>query len=263
MATNTPAVFFRGNAQYGASNVVRTVTTAALTSNLVTITFGSNHGLSQVGSLLSVQGVGASYDGLFPVNSFPGLNTATYVVTASNISSASVTPNGSAIINSGITVGGTISNVAVVNYNAIVTTGSAHGLAIGDIVRVNVGQTATDGTYVVNSVPSTTLFTYTSATQTLASTAITQGAFGKYPANYTLAASTNGIVTNAVFANPTASTAQVNLSINGTAVAKQLSISANSSTFLDIKQYFATTQTIVIGGSIPQIDAQVSGITIV
>ena len=263
MATNTPAVFFRGNAQYGATNVVRTVTTAALTSNLVTVTFGSNHGLSQVGSLLSVQGVGASYDGLFPVNSFPGLNTATYVVTTGNIGSASVTPNGSAIINSGVTVGGTISNVAVVNYNAVITTGSAHGLAIGDIVRVNVGQAATDGTYVVNSVPSTTLFTYTSATQTLASTAITQGAFGKYPANYTLASSTSGIVTNCVFSNPTASSATVNLTINGTAVAKQLSIAANASTFLDIKQYFATAQSIVVAGSIPQIDTQVSGITIV
>ena len=263
MATNTPVNFFRGNPQYGATNVQRAITTAALTSNLVTVTFGSNHGLSQVGTLISVQGVGSSYDGLFPVNSFPALNTATYVVTASNIGSASVTPNGSGILNSGVTVGGTVSNVAVVNYTAIVTTGSAHGLAIGDIVRVNVGQAATDGTYVVTSIPSTTLFTYISATQTLSSTSITQGAFGKYPANYTLAASTNGIVTNAVFSNPTASAATVNLTINGYAVAKQLSIAANASTFLDIKQYFATTQSIVVGASVPQIDTQVSGITIV
>jgi hypothetical protein len=152
--------------------------------------------------------------------------------------------------------------VAVVNYTAIITTGSAHGLNIGDIVRVNVGFTATDGTYVVTSIPSTTLFTYVSATLTLSSTAITQGAFGKYPANYTLAASTNGIVTNAVFSNPTTSAAQVNLTINGTAVAKQLSIAANASTFLDIKQYFATTQSIVVGANVPQVDAQVSGITI-
>jgi hypothetical protein len=263
MATNTPAVFYRGNPAYGTTNVNRAVTTAALTSNLVTLTFGSNHGLTQVGTLISVQGVGASYDGLFPVNSFAGLNTCTYVVTASNIASASVTPNGSAIFNSLVTVGGTISNVAVVNYIAVVTTGSAHGLAIGDIVRVNVGQTATDGTYVVTAVPSTTLFTYVSATQTLASTAISQGAFCKYPDNYTLAASTNGIVTNAIFSNPTASAAQVNMTIDGQAVAKQLSIAANGTTFIDLKQYFATTKKISIGTSIPQIDAMVSGITIV
>lgn len=263
MATNTPAVFFRGNPAYGTTNVQRTVTTAALTSNLVTLTFGSNHGLSQVGTLISVQGVGASYDGLYPVHSFPGLNTATYVVTTANIGSASVTPNASAIFNSLVTVGGSLSNIAVVNFTAIATTSSPHGLAIGDIVAVNTGQTAANGTYVVTAVPSTTLFTFTSATQTLASTALTQGAFGKFPDNYTLAASTNGIVTNAVFSNPTANSAQVNMTINGVAVAKQITIPANASTFLDIKQYFATTQRISVGTSVPQIDAMVSGITIV
>jgi hypothetical protein len=263
MATNTPAVFFRGNPAYGTTNVQRTVTTAALTSNLVTLTFGSNHGLTQVGTLINVQGVGASYDGLFPVNSFPANNTATYVVTTGNIGSASVTPNGSAIFNSGVTVGGALSNHAVVNNTAIITTSSAHGLAIGDIVEVNSGNAATDGTYVVTAVPSTTLFTYTSATATLASAALTQGAFGKFPDVYTLAASTNGIVTNAVFSNPSASAAQVNLTIDGIAVAKQLTIGANASTFLDIKQFFATTKKISVGTNIPQIDCQVSGITIV
>lgn len=263
MATNTPAVFFRGNAAYGTTNVQRTVTTAALTSNLVTLTFGSNHGLSQVGTLISVQGVGAAYDGLFPVNSFPGLNTCTYVVTNANIASASVTPNGSAIFNTGVTIGGALSNHAVVNYTAIITTGSAHGLTIGDIVEVNTGNAATEGCYVVTAVPSSTLFTFTSGTQTLASAALTQGSFGKFPDVYTLAASTNGIVTNAIFANPTPNVAQVNLTINNMAVAKQLAIGANSSTFLDIKQYFATTQKISVSSNIPQIDCQVSGITIV
>ena len=263
MATNTPAVFFRGNPAYGTTNVQRAVTTAALTSNLVTLTFGSNHGLSQVGTLINVQGVGASYDGLFPVNSFPGLNTATYVVTTANIGSAAVTPNASAIFNSGVTVGGALSNHAVVNNVAIITTSSAHGLAIGDIVDVNSGNAATEGTYVVTSIPSATLFTYTSATATLASAALSQGAFGKFPDVYTLAASTNGIVTNAVFSNPTASTAQVNMTIDGIAVAKQLTINANASTFIDIKQFFATTKKLSVGTSIPQIDCQISGITIV
>jgi hypothetical protein len=263
MATNTPAVFFRGNPAYGTTNVQRTVTTAALTSNLVTLTFGSNHGLSQVGTLISVQGVGASYDGLFPVNSFPANNTATYVVTTGNIGSASVTPNGSAIFNTGVTVGGSLSNIAIVNFIGIATAGSAHGLTIGDIVEINTGQTGAEGAFVVTAVPSSTLFTFTSATQTLASTALTQGAFGKFPDVYTLAASTNGIVTNAIFSNPTSTSAQVNLTIDGMAVAKQLTIAGNGSTFIDLKQYFATTKKISVGTSIPQIDAMVSGITIV
>jgi len=263
MATNTPAVFFRGNPAYGTTNVQRTITTAALTSNLVTLTFGSNHGLSQVGTLINVQGVSSVYDGLYAVNSFPGLNTATYVKTNADIGSASVTPNASAIFNSGVTVGGALSNHAVVNNIAIITTSSAHGLAIGDIVQVNSGNAATEGVYVVTAVPSTTLFTYASATATLTSAALSQGCFGKFPVNYTLAAATNGIVTNAVFSNPTAASAQVNMTIDGIAVAKQLSINANTSTFLDIKQFFATTKSISVGSSIPQIDCQVSGITIV
>ena len=263
MATNTPEVFFRGNPAYGTTNVQRTITNAALTSNLVTLTFGSNHGLSQVGTLINVQGVSSVYDGLYAVNSFPGLNTATYVKTNADIPSGSVTPNASAIFNSGVTVGGALSNHAVNNNVAIITTSSAHGLAIGDIVQVNSGNAATEGVYVVTAVPSTTLFTYTSATATLVSGALTQGCFGKFPDVYTLAASTNGIVTNAVFSNPSANSAQVNLTIDGIAVAKQLQINANGSTFIDIKQFFATTKKISVGSNIPQIDCQVSGITIV
>jgi hypothetical protein len=263
MATNTPAVLYRGNPQYGATNVVRTVTTAALTSNLVTLTFGSNHGLTQVGTMINVQGVGASYDGLYPVNSFPGLNTATYVVTTSNIGSASVTPNGSAIFNSGVTVGGVISNNAIVNYTALVTTSAAHGLAIGDIVRVNTGTTGIDGTWVVTSVPSTTIFTFLSTTQTLASTAITQGAFAKTPDVYTVPASTTVVVTNAIISNPTTSAITASITFDGISPVKQLSVSANSSTFIDIKQVLATTKKISVLTSISQADVMISGMTVV
>ena len=263
MPVNTPAVLYRGNPQYGATSVVRTVTTAALTSNLVTLTFGSNHGLSQVGTLINVQGVGASYDGLFPVHSFPGLNQATYVVTTGNIASASVTPNGSAIFNSGVTVGGSISNVAIVNFTAIVSTSAAHGLAIGDIVQVNSGNTGINGTWVVTSIPSASIFTFTSTTQTLASTAITQGAFGKAPAVYTAPASTTAVVTNVIIANPTASTITANVTLDQMAVAKQVSIAANQSTFIDMKQVLGTTKTISVLASVPQVDVQISGMTVV
>lgn len=262
MATNTPAVLYRGNPQYGATNVVRTVTTAALTSNLVTLTFGSNHGISQVGTLVNVQGVGAAYDGLFPINSVPGLNQVTYVVTNANISSASVTPNGSAILNSGVTVGGAISNQAIVNYTALISTSAAHGLAIGDIVRVNTGTTGIDGTWVVTSVPSASIFTFTTTTQTLASAAVSQGAFGEAPAVYTVPASTTAVVTNAIISNPTASTISVSLTLDQYAVAKQVSIAANQSTFIDMKQVLGTTKTIIVLASVPQVDVQISGMLV-
>lgn len=262
MATNSPAVLYRGNPQYGATNVVRTVTTAALTSNLVTLTFGSNHGISQVGTIVNVQGVGAAYDGLFPIHSVPGLNQVTYVVTNANIASASVTPNGSAILNSGVTIGGSISNVAIVNYNAIVSTSAAHGLNVGDVVVVNSGNAGINGTWVVNSTPSASIFTFTSTVQTLASTAITQGAFGEAPSVYTVPASTQAVITNAVIANPTAAAITVSLVLDQVAVAKQVSIAANQSTFIDMKQVLDTTKKIVVLASVPQVDVQISGMLV-
>jgi hypothetical protein len=213
--------------------------------------------------MINVQGVGASYDGLYPVNSFPGLNTATYVVTTANIGSASVTPNGSAIFNSGVTVGGAISNNAIVNYTAIVTTSAAHGLAIGDIVRVNTGTTGIDGTWVVTSIPSTTLFTFISTTQTLASTAITQGAFCKTPDVYTVPASTTAIITNITITNPTTSGIIASITLDGVSIGKQLSVNANGTTFIDLKQVLATTKKISVLTSIPQADVNISGMTVV
>ena len=159
MATNTPAVFYRGNPAYGTTNVSRAVSNKALTSNLATITTSSNHGISQVGTLVSIQGVDANLDGLYPIYTIPGLNTFTYVKTTANITSAAVTPNGSAIFNTLIASGttGTITNNAIVNYNAIITTTAAHGLAIGDIVQVNTGTTGTDGMGYPGLFPASTL----------------------------------------------------------------------------------------------------------
>jgi hypothetical protein len=262
MATNSPAVLYRGNPQYGATNVVRTVTTAALTSNLVTLTFGSNHGISQVGTIVNVQGVGAVYDGMFPIHSVPGLNQVTYVVTNANITSASVTPNGSAILNSGVTIGGSISNVAIVNFNAIVSTSAAHGLNIGDIVVVNSGNAGINGTWVVTSTPSASIFTFTSTVQTLASTAITQGAFGEAPSVYTVPSATQAVVTNVVIANPTASAITVSLTLDQMAIAKQVSIAANQSTFIDMKQVLDATKRIFVLASVPQVDVQISGMLV-
>ena len=265
MATNTPAVFYRGNPAYGTTNTSRAVSNKALTSNLATITTSTNHGITNVGTLVSIQGVDANLDGLYPIFTIPANNTFTYVKTTSNISSAAVSPNGSAIFNTltATATAGTISNQAIVNSTAVITTTSAHGLAIGDIVRVNTGTTGTDGTFVVSAVPTTSIFTFVTSTATLASAAVSQGCFAKFPDVYTLAASTNGIVTNAVFANPTASSAQVNLTIDNVSVAEQLTVAANASTFIDIKQFFATTKKLSVGTSIPQIDCQISGITIV
>lgn len=269
MPVNTPAVFYRGTPAYvgatAASTLSRAVTTAALTSNLVTLTLGTTHGLSQVGTLISVQGVGASYDGIYPVFQFPTTSTLTYVKTASNISSASVTPNGSAVFNTGVTVGGAISNAAITNYVAIVTTSASHGLSIGDVVAVNCGVTGVDtGAAIVTSTPTASIFTYNSATSSAASTAITQGAFGKYPAAYTVPASTAIVATNAVLTNPSASgSAQFQIVVGGTPVVSGLTVTSGGSSVVDFKQYADTGKTIVIGTTVPSATVTISGMTVV
>jgi hypothetical protein len=265
MATNSPALFYRGFPAYGATNAVKTITTAALTSNLVTITLSANHGYTQVGQLVTIQGVGASYDGVYPVYTYPALNTFTYVKTASNIGSASVTPNATAVFNTA-SAGGNLSSNAVTNYTAIVTTGATHGLAIGDLVAVNTGTTGTDtSAAVVTSVPTTTTFTYTSATQTVASAAITQGAWAKYPAVYTLSAGTTGIITNAVFTNTNkVGNANFFLSVAGTPVVDNLLVTPGNTAVFDMKSYIGTTgNTISVASSIPAGTATISGMTIV
>ncbi len=265
MATNTPAVFYRGNPAYGTTNVSRAVSNKALTSNLATITTSTNHGISNVGTLVSIQGVDANLDGLYPIYTIPGLNTFTYVKTTSNIASAAVSPNGSAIFNTltATATAGTISNQAIVNSTAIITTTSAHGLAIGDIVRVNTGTTGTEGVFTVTSIPSSSIFTFITSTATLASAAVSQGAFAKFPDVYTLAASTSGIVTDVIISNPTASDCFAYGTINNIPFLDATTIPANQTTTFNMKQFFATTQKLQVGMNIPQAKVMISGITVV
>jgi hypothetical protein len=265
MATNTPAVFYRGNPAYGTTNVSRAVSNKALTSNLATITTSSNHGISNVGTIVSIQGVDTNLDGVYPIYTIPGLNTFTYVKTTTNIVSAAVTPNASAIFNTltATATAGTISNNAIVNYTAIITTTSAHGLAIGDIVIVNTGTTGTDGIFTVTSVPSTSIFTFVTSTQTLASAAISQGAFAKFPDVYTLPASTSGIVTDVIITNPTANDCFAYATIDNINFLDATTITANQTVTFNMKQFFATTKKLQVATSIPQADMMISGITIV
>jgi hypothetical protein len=265
MATNTPEVFYRGNPAYGTTNVARAVSNKALTSNLATITTSANHGISNVGTLVSIQGVDTNLDGLYPIFTIPGLNTFTYVKTTSNIVSAAVTPNGSAIFNTltATATAGTITNQAIVNYTAIITTTAAHGLAIGDIVRVNTGTAGTEGVFTVTSIPTTSIFTFVTSTQTLVSAGVSQGAFAKFPDVYTLPAATSGIVTDVIINNPTASSAFVYATIDNINFLDATTLPANQTTTFNMKQFFATTKKLQVATNIPQVDIMISGITIV
>lgn len=49
---------------------------------------------------------------------------------------------------------------AITSNIATITTAAAHGFAVGDVVRINIGNAAFDGTWVIKTVPSGTTFTY-------------------------------------------------------------------------------------------------------
>ncbi len=61
---------------------------------------------------------------------------------------------------------------------------------------------------------------------------------------YTVPASTTTIVTNIVLANTSASSVAVTISLDGVAIVPAVSIGANSTTFIDIRQPLATTKLI-------------------
>jgi hypothetical protein len=80
-----------GSGGGGATDIRRgfTVTNAALTSNVVTLTTSVAHGFV-VGNSVVITGVGAAYDGTYAVVSVPTTTTFTYAKTAANITTAVV-----------------------------------------------------------------------------------------------------------------------------------------------------------------------------
>ena len=265
MPTNSPALYYRGFPAYGSSPDVERITTAALTSNLVTLTTAANHGQTAVGMIVAVQGVGASYDGIYAVHSFPALNQFTYVKTAANITSASVTPNGSAIFNT-LSTGGSLASNGVNNGVATITTGASHGLVVGDVVCVNTGTTGTDiAAALVIAVPSATTFQFNSSTATVASTALTQGGWGKYPAVYTLPADADAVITNLVLTNgDLLNPSSFTVTSGNVALVSNLVVPSNSMVNVDLKSLMVTTgNTIVVAATRPSSQATISGMTVV
>jgi hypothetical protein len=62
------------------------VSNKALTSNLATLTTSSPHGITQVGTLVTISGVDSTFDGTYAIHSIPANNQITYVKTTTNVS---------------------------------------------------------------------------------------------------------------------------------------------------------------------------------
>ena len=178
-----------------------------LTSNLATLTTAAVHGITQVGTLVTITGVDSTFDGTYVIHSIPANNQFTYVKVATNVSTVSVSPVGVANFIP-VTSGFLVTNKVIQSYYATITTGSAHGFAVGDYVAMTIGDVVYDTLQVqITGIPSTTTFMYLTTTATGGTTAVALGAVAKttYSTSYTVPALTSGISSSLYIANMTSS----------------------------------------------------------
>ena len=79
---------------------------------------------------------------------------------------------------------------------------------------------------------------------------------------YTVPASTTAVVTNIVVANTAATAATFTMAINSIALFTTVSISANSTVAIDLKQNMVAAQTITGGASAITVSFHISGVEI-
>jgi hypothetical protein len=267
MPVNTPNLLARVFPVLGATATRFNINNKAITSNLATVTTSAVHGITQVGTIVTIQGVDSTFDGTWAIHSIPTTSTFTFVSTTATVASAAVSPVGIATFNtgaSGVTNGFTVTNKVVQNFIATLTTSAAHNLVVGDMVAVTIGDTIYDNLQIqVIAVPSTTTFSYIVTTVSAATTAVTQGSFGRWPVNYTVPASTTTIATNITITNCATASATFSIFLGRTPLAFQQTISSNTTAYFDLKQDLNTTDTIVVTATSPRVATIISGMTVV
>jgi hypothetical protein len=77
-------------------SITVSIVNKALTTNVVTLTTSSAHGLS-VGMDITITGVDATFNGTFRITAVPTTTTFTYAKTASNVTSTAVSPAGTGV----------------------------------------------------------------------------------------------------------------------------------------------------------------------
>lgn len=174
----------------GTSTIQIAATTGAVrATNVVTITTSTAHGLA-VGHTVTIAGVtDSTFLGTFVITSVPTATTFTYAQTAADASSGSGTvanvsvnwfvndvQGGNATVGTITTAGlytapdslpppatATISSTGAARASNVVTitTTAAHNFLVGQLVILSgVTDTSFNGSFVINTVPSTTTFTY-------------------------------------------------------------------------------------------------------
>lgn len=202
---------FKIQAQFPATTVVtsvKNISNKALTTNLATLTTSAVHGISQIGTIVVIQGVDTVFDGTYNIHSIPTTTTFTYVKVNANVSSAAVSPVGTVTFLP-VTSGFTVTNKVVQNTVATLTSSSAHGLSIGDYVAVTIGDTNIDRqqAQVINT-PTATTFSFVVTTTTVANAAVSTGSWCKttFQSSYTVPASTQGVSSTVYVTNTSKNT---------------------------------------------------------
>jgi hypothetical protein len=175
------------------SNVVASVSNKALTSNIATLTTAAAHGFS-VGQVVVITGVDATFNGTFTISGAPSATTFTYSKESTNVTSAAVSPAGTATVTRDRRYAGIVRDASdgVVKFFT--------GASVKPTTAVNFGQAG-----LVYAPVQTGAITATSATL---STGLTSTAGSNSIANLTLSGSSNSfggtIAGDATFSgNPT------------------------------------------------------------
>jgi hypothetical protein len=79
---------------------------------------------------------------------------------------------------------------------------------------------------------------------------------------YTVPAATTAVVTSIVVTNTSSSSQNFTLGLNGTNLATTVTVGANDSTVIDLKQTLNATQTITGGASATSVNFHISGVEI-
>jgi hypothetical protein len=241
------------------------VSNKVIASNIATISTSVVHNITSAGTLAVIQGVDSTIDGTHIVASIPSLaldvpgpgsNTFTYGSTTATLSTAAVSPTGQLIWNN-YYQGGTVTNIAIVNYVGTVTTGAAHGLAVGDIVGVETKANLTLGSRVL-TVPTSTTFTFEGSTQTVANAATT-GAWTKIPPVYVAPVNASKKINNIVVTNKIPTTQTYSIYIGGFPIAENVQINGSSTNFIDLEQVMFSGDKLILCASNNDIKFHVSG----
>lgn len=264
MATTIKRLF-RGGVLNGLAPTRFVINNKALTSNLATITTSAAHGITQVGLMATIQGVDSTFDGSYTIHSIPSTTTFTYAKTATNVVAVAVSPTGVATFYSTMTVGQLITNKVVQNTVATMTTASAHGVVVGDVVAVTIGDVIYDtNAGVIIGVTSATTFCYAVTTVTAATTAVTQGSFGKIPPVFTAPSTViNEIETDIEITNTGAASATLTLVVAGEQVIPAVSFGASSWTTWQGRITMLASETLVVSGSSSMLRVHTSGVEVV